>query len=166
MPDPGQTLRYAVSACAVAGLKVTAPRRRMLELLAEPGIPQVVEPLIRKVSDECRVHPVTVYRFVALLEEKGIVHRLRLREHRAVVLACESLDYLICDRCGVVTRLQEPAGFRDWQEILAAETGFLLEHHWFEVSGICHGCQDPAESTLTSQDSSSSTTSTTDGHPC
>ena len=163
MPGPGQTLRYAVSACAVAGLKVTAPRRRLLELLAEPGIPQVVEPLIRKVADECRVHPVTVYRFVALLEEKGVVHRLMLRDHRAVVLACESLDYLICDRCGVVTRLLEPVGFREWQSVLTAETGYRLEHHWFEVSGICPGCQD-AE--LSGQQLLNSTPCTTNHDAC
>lgn len=146
----GHALRYAVSACAVAGLQLTPARRRVLEALASPGIPRIVEPLVRQISAECGVHPVTVYRFVALMEEKGIVYRLALRDHRAVVLACEPMDYLICDRCGELTRLSEPAGFRAWQSILAAESGFRLEHRWFEVSGVCPECQDPASSVTAS----------------
>ena len=162
MPGAAQTLRYAVSACVIAGIQMTRPRQHLLEALAESEVPQVVESLVRKVSEACGVHPVTIYRFVAVLEERGIVHRLMLRGQRAVMLACESVDYLICDRCGVVTRILEPEGFREWEGALASASGFRLEHHWFEVSGICRGCQD-AEAAERTQGGSCGTDSAADG---
>jgi len=149
MPGTAQTFRFAVSACVVAGIQMTRARMHLLEVLAESDVPMVVEGLVRRVSAASSVHPVTIYRFVAMLEERGIVHRLVLRGQRAVMLACESVDYLICDRCGVVTRISEPEGFREWEGELASASGFRLEHHWFEVSGVCRGCQE-AETTADS----------------
>lgn len=141
MPAPGQTLRYALSACLVAGVRVTGVRRAALETLAASRVPVVVETFVRAQAAAAGVHPVTLYRFLAELEARGVVHRFTLRGRRAVLLACASAEYTVCSGCGAVTHSPELPELRAWERAIAARTGFLLAHHWYEASGLCDACQ-------------------------
>jgi Fur family zinc uptake transcriptional regulator len=134
-------LRYALSACAVAGIRLTADRRRFLEVLASRPTPFVVEELVQSTSSTTGAHGVTCYRFLTALEEHGIVHRITVGQRRAVLLSCESIDYLVCRSCGVLVPVPEPPELKTWQRRLAETTGFLLGHHWHELEGVCPDCQ-------------------------
>ena len=136
-------LRYALSACAGARVRVTPDRRRLLETLAAATVPTVVEDLVKTLTDDTGAHAVTFYRFLAQLESRGIVHRISLLRRRAVMLACEAIDYVVCVECGSVTHLDEPPELRSWQAALAARTGYKLARHWHELAGICPGCRNP-----------------------
>jgi Fe2+ or Zn2+ uptake regulation protein len=143
MPAPGQTFRYALSACLVAGVRVTGARRTALGALAASRVPVVVETFVRAQAAAAGVHPVTLYRFLAELEARGVVHRCTLRDRRAVLLACASAEYAVCSGCGGVLPLPELPELRAWERDLAARTGFRLAHHWYEADGLCAGCQAP-----------------------
>lgn len=144
MPGSEHAKRYALSACAIAGLELSLDREKVIDLLAEGRRLMRVDGLVREVSEATGVHPVTVYRFLGELESHGVVRRLSVQGHRAVLLACESADYLVCRSCGCISRLPEPEGFRAWEAEIARRTGFRLAHHWYEVSGICPGCAPSA----------------------
>ncbi len=134
-------LRYALSACAVAGIRVTWDRRQFLQRLATGTVPLIVEDLVRGLADETGGHVVTFYRFLSQLEDQGIVQRISLRQRRAVLLSCEALDYLVCVECGSLTHVPEPPELRSWQAELAARTGYHVARHWHELAGICPQCQ-------------------------
>ncbi len=138
-------LRYALSACAVAGIRVTPDRRHLLERLADATVPAIVEDLVRHLAAATGGHVVTFYRFLAALEDHGIVHRISLHQRRAVLLSCEAIDYLVCLRCGLLTHISEPPELRAWQADLALRTGFRLSRHWHELAGICPQCQTRPE---------------------
>lgn len=134
-------LRYALSACAVAGIRMTPDRRRCLEVLASRSTPFVVEDLVQATRATTGVHGVTCYRFLTALEDHGIVHRITVSQRRAVLLSCESIDYLVCRGCGVLVPVPEPPELKSWQRRLAETTGFQIGHHWHELEGICPDCQ-------------------------
>ncbi len=143
MPAPKHALRYALSACAIAGLDLTLERHRVIHLLSEGEGFWCVETLVREVAASTGVHPVTVYRFISDLEAHGVVRRLSLQGRRAILLACESADFLVCRGCGVVRRIPEPEGFRFWEQSISQSTGFRVAHHWYEISGVCPDCELP-----------------------
>jgi Fe2+ or Zn2+ uptake regulation protein len=117
MPAPGQTLRYALSACLVAGVRVTGARRAALEALAASPVPVVVEDFVRAQATAAGVHPVTIYRFLA--------------------------EYTLCSGCGAVRAAPELPELHAWERAIAARTGFQLAHHWYEANGLCAACRPP-----------------------
>jgi Fe2+ or Zn2+ uptake regulation protein len=143
MPAPGQTLRYALSACLVAGVRVTGARRAALEALAASPVPVVVEEFVRAQAAAAGVHPVTIYRFLAGLEARGVAHRFTLGGRGALMLACASAEYTLCSRCGAVRATPELPELHAWERAIAARTGFQLAHHWYEANGLCAACRPP-----------------------
>lgn len=143
MPASGQALRFALSACSVAGVRVTGTRRALLETLAASPVPVVVETFVRVQAATTGVHRVTIYRFLAELAARGVVHRFTLRDQRAVMLACSSAEYTVCSGCGAVAHTPDLPELRAWERAIATRTGFQLARHWYEASGLCAACQLP-----------------------
>lgn len=141
--DPHR-LRYALSACQLAGVHLTDDRRLLLEKLAASPLPRVVETLVRDMCRSTGAHFVTFYRFLHQLEAGGVIYATLLSRKRAVALTCGSVDYLLCVRCGLTTPLAEPPELRLWKEALGRRTGFLFTRHHHEISGLCPACQTPS----------------------
>lgn len=140
MAATGHAFRFALSACSLAGVRLSPGRREILRELALSEYPRVVEPFVRDQSARLRTHPVTIYRFVASLVDARVLQQVTISGRRAVVLACQSANWLVCVRCGSVNSLVEPNVIPSWKDRLQRETGFRIDHHWYEASGLCPSC--------------------------
>ncbi len=123
--------------------RLTAPRRRVLELLLEAGQPVKAYDLISAFGETGEpAKPPTVYRALDFLEKQGFVHRI---ESLNAFVACREGDrthaaaFLICD-CGGRSEVFAPVG----AELLAragAKSGYQLTSITMEGHGLCEACR-------------------------
>jgi len=137
-------LSHAEALCAQLAQRLTAIRRRVLEVLLESHKPLgAYEIMDRAAAVGARPAPITVYRALDFLMEHGLVHRI---ESRNAFLACahnhdssSSVAFLICDRCGSVG---EVAASSVTQPLIegARATGFSPKMTVVEMTGTCANC--------------------------
>lgn len=127
------------------GLRLTAGRRAILDLLCAEAKPLGAYDMIEKLAAKGgkRLAPISVYRALDFLLENGLVHRLSSRN---AYLACghthahgEALAFLICDGCGAVSERTSGTLGHDLDKI-ASENGFVRRGQVVEVTGLCAGC--------------------------
>ena len=123
------------------GVRVTAPRRAVLESLVALGSHVTAEALH---EDARRRHPAlsasSVYRTMELLHDVGIVTHVHLGHGPAEYhLADEHHVHAVCEACGAVAEVPDgvAAGFA---ERVAAELGFDLDLGHFALTGRCRRC--------------------------
>ena len=141
-PKLDAALRAAESRCAEAQQRLTAPRRRVLELLLEQGHAVKAYDLIAAFGrDGAPAKPPTVYRALDFLERQGFAHRI---ESLNAYVACRqgpdshAAAFLICDCCGD-TREVEPVGADRLRE-LAGRSGYTVKVVTLEAHGLCAAC--------------------------
>ena len=129
--------------CSASGEKLTAPRRRVLELLLESGQPVKAYDLMAQyggASGEA-AKPPTVYRALDFLGRVGLTHRIEsLNAYMACRLgeASHAAGFLICDCCGAAREIDRlPA---DWVAAAADKAGFALQRVTVEAHGLCGDC--------------------------
>lgn len=127
-----------------AGARLTAPRRRVLELLLESGQPVKAYDLMAAYQPDTPAKPPTVYRALEFLERQGLVHRIQSLN---AYVACRrgevhAAAFLICDCCGATNEV-EPAAAKA-MEAQAAKAGFALRAVTVEANGLCAACQQGA----------------------
>lgn len=137
------SLSAAETRCEAAGQRLTAPRRRVLELLLEAGQPVKAYDLIATFGAGGEpAKPPTVYRALDFLSKHGFAHRI---ESLNAYIACgggadgHAAAFLICDCCGR-TREIAPVG-ADEIARLAADRGFVLTGLTVEAHGRCEDCR-------------------------
>lgn len=126
-----------------AGERLTAPRRRVLELLLQSGEPVKAYDLIARFGPGGQAaKPPTVYRALDFLEKQGLAHRIA---SISAYVACSIGDqahaaaFLICDCCGATEEVAPPA-----PEALAraaAKAGYVVERTTIEAHGRCPACR-------------------------
>ena len=130
-------LAEAIGALRGAGLRISTPRRLVLEaLFAAPGPVSAAE-LARELSlDES-----SVYRNLEVLEQRGVVRHVHLG-HSAGLYALVSddvVEYLCCERCAKVTAV--PPGRLDTiRERIRDEFGYTARFTHFAIVGLCPDC--------------------------
>ncbi len=138
-----QALATAEAKCLAEGMRLTAIRRRVLELIWGSHEPVKAYDLLDKLrAEDRRAAPPTVYRALNFLLETGLVHKIE--SHNAYV-GCgqpkegHSSQFLICKDCGSVAELDDPQVSR----LLAAKArqlGFKVDRECIEIAGLCSGC--------------------------
>ncbi len=141
-------LAEAEAICARQGLRLTALRKRVLELVWASHKPLGAYDILGVLSEEDgrRAAPPTVYRALDFLLENGLVHRIAsLNAFIGCVHPGElhQGQFLICKACHAAIELELPAIS---QSIVAgaAAVGFAVESQTVEVVGLCAGCQGAA----------------------
>ena len=141
-------LAEAEALCARDGLRLTALRKRVLELVWASHKPLGAYDILGVLSEEDgrRAAPPTVYRALDFLLENGLVHRIAsLNAFIGCVHPGElhQGQFLICKACHAAIELELPAIS---QSIVAgaAAVGFAVESQTVEVVGLCAGCQGAA----------------------
>jgi len=126
-----------------AGERMTAPRRRVLELLLKAGEPVKAYDLIARYGQDGQAaKPPTVYRALDFLERRGLVHRIA---SISAYVACtegegtHAAAFLICDCCGT-TREMVPQ-LDDTLSRVARQSGYRLDRTTIEGHGLCFACQ-------------------------
>ncbi|OCG09189.1 ferric iron uptake transcriptional regulator [Gilliamella sp. wkB178] len=133
-----------------AGLKVTLPRLKILELLRDPTCQHIsVEDLYKKLLDMGEeIGLATVYRVLNQFDDAGIVTRHNFEGGRSVFeLATQKHhDHLICLDCGEVFEFRDEIINRRQKEI-AEQYGVKLTYHSLYLYGHCHAgnCKEHPE---------------------
>jgi len=125
-----------------SGYRLTAPRRTIVELLADSRHalgPIEIYDLARAICPGLGL--VTVYRTIEKLEELGLLQRVHLPDgcHRYLPAAQGHQHLLLCTRCA---RICYVAGddFNQLADNVSRETGFEVTDHWLQFFGLCPEC--------------------------
>jgi Fur family zinc uptake transcriptional regulator len=140
-------LHAAEALCAARGHRLTPLRRRVLELVWMGHEPVGAYAVLDRLRAEGLASaPPTVYRALDFLVAEGLVHRI---ESLNAFAGCHDPTrphtgtFLICRSCGEA----EEIGEGEIAAVIkrkAAESGFRIERHAVEVSGICARCETGA----------------------
>jgi Fur family zinc uptake transcriptional regulator len=135
-------LEDAQTRCTTAGERLTAPRRRVLELLLQAGQPAKAYDLIAIYGENgVAAKPPTVYRALDFLVRQGLAHRI---ESLNAYVACHMGDrthvaaFLICTCCGDTLEIEpfEP----ERTKAAAHRAGYELRDVVVEGRGLCAAC--------------------------
>ena len=114
-----------------AGLKVTLPRLRILELLEEDQAHLSAEDIYRKLIDAGEeVGLATVYRVLTQFEQAGICIRHNFEEGHAVyeLTPSDHHDHMVCLDTGDVIEFTDDV-IEERQKILATKHGYEIIDH-------------------------------------
>lgn len=137
MPAESQELKDA-------GLKITLPRIKILQILESKDVHHVsaedVYKLLLKNGEEIGL--ATVYRVLTQFEQAGLVARHNFEGgHSVFELASEAHhDHIVCVKCGLVEEFADEQ-IETRQKEVAARMGFELTDHHLNMYGICPGCR-------------------------
>jgi len=136
-------LAAAESVCSEAGERLTAIRRRVLELVWDSHRPIGAYAILDHLKEDGRsAAPPTVYRALDFLLERGLIHRI---ESLNAFVGCahpgEShlVQFLICRSCGMTAELDDRR-LSDAIGRSAADHGFAIQTRVVELSGTCAAC--------------------------
>src|SRR5574343_1592136 len=137
-------LAEAEAICARQGLRLTALRKRVLELVWASHKPLGAYDILGVLSDEDgrRAAPPTVYRALEFLLENGLVHRIASLN---AFVGCNHPgeahqgQFLICRQCQTAIELEQSA-ISDAIVASAQAVGFAVEGQTVEVVGLCATC--------------------------
>jgi Fur family ferric uptake transcriptional regulator len=120
-----------------AGLRITKPRRIILEILGESeGHPDAAQILERALARDSRISLATVYRTMKALEESGAIQRHAFAGGPARFEQANAghHDHLIDIDTGEVIEFASPR-IEALQEEIAARLGYEIIHHRLELYG-------------------------------
>lgn len=126
-----------------AGLKVTTPRLKILQLLenAKPHHlnAETIHQQLKEHGDD--VGLATVYRVLTQFETAGLIRRHNFEGGFSVfeIEQGHHHDHMVCERCGAVREFFDEAIEKRQIEI-AKETGFQITEHHHTIYGMCEKC--------------------------
>ncbi len=123
-----------------AGLKVTLPRVKILQLLEDSQKRHVsAEDVYRMLLDsDAEIGLATVYRVLTQFETAGLVCRHHFEGGQSVFELNRGghHDHLVCIKCGKVTEFMDHV-IEERQRVIAEEHDFSIEDHSLVIYGIC-----------------------------
>ncbi len=141
-------LEAAEALCEEHGTRLTALRRRVLELIWRSHQPVGAYAVLEELKRDGRsAAPPTVYRALDFLVQEQLVHRIPSLN---AYLGCNAPgaphcgQFLICRDCGTVAELHDPALERRISAS-AAHSDFQVEQAMVEVQGLCPRCRELRE---------------------
>jgi len=139
-----QALDTADQVCGERGLRLTAIRRRVLELVWNSHKPVGAYDILAALGEEGRrAAPPTVYRALEFLIDAQLVHRL---DTLNAYIGCQDPreahegQFLICRNCRSVAELDDPEIARLVNR-KATDLGFDAIRQMLEIQGLCPSCQ-------------------------
>jgi len=123
-----------------AGLKVTLPRLKILDILQEHAhrhatAEEVYKALLDSGED---IGLATVYRVLTQFEAAGLVKRNYFEGGQSVFELDQGHhhDHIVCVKCGRIEEFYDEA-IEERQRIIARERGFELVDHSLILYGVC-----------------------------
>ncbi len=127
-----------------AGLKVTLPRVKILELLESASVRhQSAEDIYRALLDEGEeIGLATVYRVLTQFESAGLVSRHHFEGGQAVFELNQAghHDHIVCVTCGKVEEFFDDI-IESQQLKIAKDKGYTVTDHSLTLYGKCADCQ-------------------------
>lgn len=127
-----------------AGLKVTLPRVKILQILEGSATKHMSAEDVYKALIEAEedVGLATVYRVLTQFETAGLVARHHFEGGHSVfeLMPDDHHDHIVCDSCGKVEEFFDDI-IEQQQEKIAKKHGFKITDHSMYLYGICKDCQ-------------------------
>jgi len=127
-----------------AGLKVTLPRLKVLEILESAKQRHMsAEDVYKALLDmDEEIGLATVYRVLTQFETAGLVSKLSIDGGHAVFELEDGThhDHLFCVRCNKIEEFIDEV-IEQRQRAIALEKGFEMTDHSLYIYGICRHCQ-------------------------
>ena len=127
-----------------AGLKVTLPRLKILEVLEKSLNHHLsAEDIYRTLMEQQEeVGIATIYRVLTQFEESGIINKLNFENNQAVyeLSNVEHHDHLVCVKCNIIIEFQDDVIERHQLQI-ANKYDFQLTDHSLYLYGLCKSCK-------------------------
>jgi Fur family ferric uptake transcriptional regulator len=127
-----------------AGLKVTLPRLKILEILEggsarHQSAEDIYKALLNSNED---IGLATVYRVLTQFEAAGLVTRHHFENGMAVfeLNRGDHHDHIVCIECGTVAEFVDSA-IEERQKAVARDHGFELHDHSMILYGRCESCR-------------------------
>ncbi len=150
--DHGVCVSEAIAAaearCETKGLRFTAVRRKVLEILLQEHRALGAYAILDRLKAEgFGSQPPVAYRALDFLVANGFAHKI---ERLNAFIACShpeashSPAFMICRKCDIVAEAQAvPA--RGTLALAARATGFRIERTVVEAEGLCPACAGAAD---------------------
>ncbi len=127
-----------------AGLKVTLPRMKILQILENAKEHHLsaedVYHILSKSGEDIGL--ATVYRVLTQFEEAGLVIRHNFEGGHSIFELDHGHhhDHLVCVKCGHVEEFVDRV-IEERQEHVARNAGYTITDHSLNIYGICGDCQ-------------------------
>lgn len=124
-------------------LKVTKNRKIILEFLQKEENPISAEELFDKLKRENEIDLSTIYRNLNILEEKGVLLKTTNLDgiNYYQINNSNHKHFLTCNNCHKKFVIED-CPVHELEEKIEKETGFIINGHNFEFTGICPDCQN------------------------
>lgn len=139
----------AEAMCSESGVRLTAKRKRILELLLASPAPlsayEVAD--LHNKDAEASMPTMSVYRILDFLESEQLVHKLKSANK---YVACSHItchhshdvpQFLICQMCENVKEISLGKVIMEGLEQQVASTGFELSYAPIELQCVCSNCK-------------------------
>lgn len=127
-----------------AGLKVTLPRMKILEILENATERHMsAEDLYKSLLDSGEeIGLATVYRVLTQFEDAGLVTRHHFEGGHSMfeINEGEHHDHILCVKCGKVDEFVDET-IEKRQRQIAADAGYEMTDHSLYIYGICPDCR-------------------------
>lgn len=132
-----ETLDGAVAAMRERGLRLSTPRRLILEDLFGADGPVSAEYVARRLS----LDVASVYRNLETMERHGLVRHVHLGHGPGlyVLVGRGEREHLYCEGCGAVTTV-EPEQLDLLRDGVRKQFGFSVRFTHFPIVGLCPRC--------------------------
>jgi len=132
-------LGEAVAALRARGLRLTTPRRLVLEALFAAEGPVSAE----WIASQANVEITSVYRNLEALEAHGVVQHVHLGHGPGLhaLVGRGEQEYLYCERCGEV-RAVAPHELDSVHDLIRGRFGYEVRFNHFAIGGLCTRCAD------------------------
>jgi Fur family ferric uptake transcriptional regulator len=129
-----------------AGLKVTHPRTKILDVLqSNPGTHLSADEIHNKLVDHNEsIGLATVYRVLTQLELAGLIQKNQFSDNQSSYeIKKQHHDHLICTKCGKIIEFMND-DLETLQEEISEKYQFRLDSHVMTLFGVCRdgNCQD------------------------
>jgi len=137
-----QKITSALDYLSKSGLRLTAARRSLLDLLGDSDRPLSVEEISER--SDGRFDLVTVYRNMDVFAELGVVQSIQLENGKALYelsdVGGHHHHHIVCRSCHKVERIDFCMGGE--LERYASQRGYSSLKHTIEVFGLCPVCDN------------------------
>jgi Fur family ferric uptake transcriptional regulator len=127
-----------------AGLKVTLPRLKILEIMEKAQQHHLsAEDIYRfLLESDKEIGLATVYRVLTQFEEAGLVKRHNFEGGQSVFELDHGShhDHLVCVECRSVEEFYDKV-IENRQQEIAKQAGLMITEHSLNIYGICKNCQ-------------------------
>jgi Fe2+ or Zn2+ uptake regulation protein len=138
------TARIALERLKVTGLRLTAARRAIVEVLARARAPlSAAETISALAKRRVAADRATVYRELESLVAAGAASPVRFesRAARYELTGGAHHHHAVCVKCGAVQDVPAGPELESAERRIARRAGFKVLRHSFELFGLCADCR-------------------------